>query len=161
MSDARGTRGAGVGPDAARRQRIGAYGIARDDRGRVRAAAHLSVAGRWFLPGGGVEHGETPADSLRREVAEETGLEVSATTLLGVVADTGPIPDGTVLHTVRLLYRIDGWQGALRDEHGGSSDHAEWFTPAEIAGLHLVRYVRDALGRFGADVGITLEPRRP
>lgn len=151
-----------AGSEAAlRRQRIGAYGIARDATGRillVRASAHLSVAGRWFLPGGGVEHGETPADSLVREVAEETGLEVTATTLLGVLTDTWPIPDGSVVHTVRLVYRIDGWQGTVRDEPAGSSDRAQWFGTTELAGVRLVRYVRDALVRFGDDVGITLGP---
>ena len=154
VQDAPGTRAR-----PRQRQRIGAYGIARDAAGRVllvRAASHLTVAGRWFLPGGGVEHGETPADSLRREVAEETGLDVTASSLLGVAADTWPIPDGSILHTVRLVYRIEDWHGTLRDERTGSSDHAQWFTPAELDGVQLVRYVRDALVRLGDDVGMAL-----
>lgn len=145
-----------------RRQRIGAYGIARDATGRlllVRAAPYLTVAGRWFLPGGGVEHGETPAGSLRREVAEETGLDVETTTLLGVLSDTWPLPDGSLLHTVRLVYRIDAWSGTLRHEHSGSSDRAQWFSITELAGIELVRYARDALVRFGSQLGVALAPR--
>lgn len=155
MSDAQDAPGASAGPG--RRQRIGAYGIARDAAGQVllvRAAPHLAVAGRWFLPGGGVEHGETPAASLRREVAEETGLDVTASSLLGVAADTSPIPDGSILHTVRILYRIEDWHGTLRDERTGSSDRAQWFAPAEMADVQLARYVRDALVRYGSDVGV-------
>jgi 8-oxo-dGTP diphosphatase len=135
-----------------RRQRVAAYGIARDETGRVllvRAASYLTVAGRWFLPGGGVEHGETPLDALRREVAEETGLSIETAALLGVASDTWPIPDGTLLHTVRLIYSIESWTGELTHEASGSSDQAAWFDPSEIAGVPLVRYAKEALRRFG------------
>jgi 8-oxo-dGTP diphosphatase len=134
---------------------VAAYGIVRDRAGRillVRAAAYLTVAGRWYLPGGGVEHGETPQDALRREVAEESGLAVDRSTLLGVLSDTWPIPDGTLLHTVRIIYSIDRWSGELRPEASGSSDAARWFDPSEVATLPVVRYVREALARFGAGI---------
>lgn len=137
-----------------RRQRVGAYGLAYDERGRVllvRAAPHLTVAGMWFLPGGGVEHGETPAESLRREVHEETGLLVGPVTLLGVLSDTWPVPGGALLHTVRLLYRLDEWSGALTHEASGSSDQAAWFSPADLESARLVRYVREALDRYPRD----------
>jgi 8-oxo-dGTP diphosphatase len=148
---ARAARAGGDRQRIRRRQRLGAYGIVRDPGGRillVRAAEHLSVAGRWFLPGGGVEHGETPGDALRREVEEETGLVIGPVSLLGVLSDTWTIPDGTVLHTVRLVYAVDGWGGTLRDEPSGSSDRAAWFSSAELGGVPLVRYVKEALARF-------------
>src|SRR5580658_5503912 len=55
------------------RQRIAAYGICRDGDGRIllaRASPAISLEGLWFLPGGGVDHGEHPIDSLRREIEE-------------------------------------------------------------------------------------------
>lgn len=143
-----------------RRQRIGAYGIARDPQGRVllvRASTYLTVAGMWFLPGGGVEHGETPTDALRREVHEETGLAIEEASLLGVLSDTWPVPDGTLLHSVRLVYRIGSWSGTLRHEISGSSDRSAWFSPADLEEVRVVRYVREALDRFA---GEALEPTR-
>ena len=157
--------GAGIGADdpahsQGRRQRVAAYAVMRDGAGRlllVRAAPYLTVAGWWFLPGGGIEHGEEPVDSLRREVHEETGLAIDAATLLGVLSDTWPVPDGTLLHTVRLIYRVDAWSGELRPEASGSSDDAAWFDAAELAAVPIVRYAREALARFGARAPLTGE----
>ncbi len=44
--------------------------------GPRRPLAH--PAGRWFLPGGGVQHGEHPIESLRREFEEESGPDGAA-----------------------------------------------------------------------------------
>jgi len=140
-------------PAEVRRQRVASYAVMRDGSGRlllVRAAPYLTVAGWWFLPGGGIEHGEDPVASLRREVHEETGLVIDAATLLGVLSDTWPVPDGSLLHTVRLIYRVDAWSGELRPEASGSSDDAAWFDAAELEAVPIVRYAREALARFGA-----------
>ena len=50
--------------------------------------AHEPDAGRWDLVGGFLEEGEAPLDGLRREVHEETGLEIEAGPFLGVFVDT-------------------------------------------------------------------------
>ncbi len=43
--------------------------------------------GLWGLPSGHVEAGETVAEAVRREVREETGLEVAIVRLIGVYSD--------------------------------------------------------------------------
>ena len=132
-------------PNDSKRQRIAAYGVARDRGGRLllaRASPALTLRGRWFLPGGGVQHGESPPDSLRREMEEESGLTVSLGPLLDVLSDVRTIPDGTSLHTVRLIYRVESWEGTLRPEAEGTTDAVGWFTPEEIRGMPLALYVQ-------------------
>lgn len=46
--------------------------------------AKQSCAGKWYLPAGRLERGETIADGAVREVLEETGLHITVTTLLGL-----------------------------------------------------------------------------
>lgn len=41
--------------------------------------------GRWTIPGGTLEHGEYLTDAVRREVMEETGIEIEVGDLLGVL----------------------------------------------------------------------------
>jgi 8-oxo-dGTP diphosphatase len=67
---------AGVQPERQRQVVVGAA-IVRD--GRVLAArrtAPVAAAGRWELPGGKVEPGETETGSLVREVEEELGVRI-------------------------------------------------------------------------------------
>ena len=125
--------------------------MVRDDDGRLllaRASPSLTLRGRWFLPGGGVQHGEQPAESLRREIEEESGLTVTLGPLLDVLSDVRTIPDGTSLHTVRLVYRVESWDGTLRPEADGTTDAVGWFTRDELRDLPLARYVQDVVERL-------------
>ena len=131
----------------AREQRVGVYGIC-EHQGRVllvRAAPYLTVAGSWFLPGGGIDHGEDPVTAPRREFDEETGLEVDVGTLRGILSDVITLPDRRSLHTVRIVYGIDGFTGRLRDETDGSSDAARWVDLDRLGDLPLAPYAHRAL----------------
>jgi 8-oxo-dGTP pyrophosphatase MutT (NUDIX family) len=142
----RATGSGGVSRD--RRQRVAVYGICEDGAGcilLVRAAAHLTVAGQWFLPGGGIDHGEDLVDALHREFAEETGLSIEVGDLVDVQSDLFDLPDGASMHTVRIIYRIRSHRGVLRDEVGGSSDTARWVPLVDAGALPLRPYVRRAL----------------
>ncbi len=94
-----------------RRQRVAAYAYV--ERGR-RAAPHPQLRARaapgvWTLPGGGVDHGESPADTVRRELHEECGLDGEVGDLLTVDDHhfTGIAPNGRRedFHAIRIVYR--------------------------------------------------------
>ena len=65
-------------PSAPENARVyhGAYGLCRNPSGHlllVRIASGIDK-GRWTLPGGGIEWGEHPEETVRREMQEETGI---------------------------------------------------------------------------------------
>ena len=65
--------------------------VVRDRSGRLLLVlrGHAPAAGTWSLPGGRVEPGESDVQALRREVAEETGLEVEVGSHVGTVERDG------------------------------------------------------------------------
>jgi 8-oxo-dGTP diphosphatase len=141
-------------------RRIAAYGLCRDEAGRVllvRAAAYDDFPGYWCLPGGGVEHGEAPRDALVREFAEETGLSVRVITLREVITDLGYVRrKRKVVHTDRVIYDVRVTGGTLCNEIDGTSDLAAWHAASDLPGLVLLPYVSRVL-----DVPITYRERIP
>jgi 8-oxo-dGTP pyrophosphatase MutT (NUDIX family) len=71
--------------------------------------------GSWAFLGGGVEEDESVLDALRREVREETGLEVLSADLLGVFSDPTRIveyADGTVQRVLTVAFVVVPRPGA-------------------------------------------------
>lgn len=94
------------------------------------------LKGWWSLPGGAVETGERLEEALRREVREETGLEIEGLHLLEVFERIMPDADGRAeYHYVLMDYVCHPSGGALcaADDAG----RAEWFSQSEINGLKL------------------------
>jgi 8-oxo-dGTP pyrophosphatase MutT (NUDIX family) len=86
-----------------------------DEQGRL-LLQHRTDNGCWGIPGGGMELGESLEGTARREVREETGLEIGAMTLFGIF--TGPeyfytYPNGDQAYFVSAVYLTSDISGDL------------------------------------------------
>ena len=110
--------------------------------------------GRWCLPGGAMEAGESAAEACVREVWEETGLEVRVKRLIGVYSNPDQLvvyPDGTKVFMVVLSFEAEIIAGELGLSHETTA--FGYFSPQEMEkmpmhGEHKSR-VQDAL--FGGE----------
>lgn len=93
--------------------------LVADERGRVLLArrAHEPDAGLWDAPGGFLEEGEDPLDGLRRELREETGLEVEPGRFVGTFVDTYGVGPGAP-PVLNLVWEVEvvGGEAAPADD---------------------------------------------
>lgn len=85
--------------------------VIHEDRVLLIRRGHEPMKGQWSLPGGALEVGETLLEGVRREVREETGLEVAPVALIEVVDRISRDAEGSVqFHYVLLDYlcRVTG-----------------------------------------------------
>jgi ADP-ribose pyrophosphatase YjhB (NUDIX family) len=126
---------------------VRAYGVLINE-GRValvRSSNPRHVPPLWWLPGGGIDFGEAPEDTLIREFKEETGLEIHDPQLLGVTSDVRRRDNGDKIHTVRILFTVGLRGGELRDEIHGTTDHAAWFALSDLEAMNVADYARAAI----------------
>ncbi|RHW28240.1 NUDIX domain-containing protein [Nocardioides immobilis] len=124
-----------------RRQRIAAYAYVERDGALLltRNSALGPHPGVWTLPGGGVDHGESPAATVLRELHEECGLAGELGDLLTVDDHhfTGTAPNGRHedFHAIRIVYRVSVPTGTQPRvvEVDGTTDAVAWVPLAEIA----------------------------
>ena len=138
-------------PDPARLRRSATAAVVFDKQGRI-LLHQRTDNGKWALPGGAIEVGETADQTIVREVLEETGYEVRVVRLVGIYSDpqhtTMTYPNGDVVSYVSSLFECEptGGRAALSDE----SSAVDWFPPDALPqpfhSGHIPR-VQDALAR--------------
>jgi 8-oxo-dGTP pyrophosphatase MutT (NUDIX family) len=96
----------------------------------LRAPSKQWLPNAWDLIGGHVEAGETPEETLKREVAEELAVRVTAAEPL--MQETYLREDGE--RVLQHVFRVTAWEGDLKianDEH----TQLGWFGEAEAKAL--------------------------
>ncbi len=115
-----------------------------DERGRLLLIkrGREPFKGRYALPGGFVEIGETVEAAALRELKEETGIEGRIMRLIGLYSDPGRDP---VRHTVAAAYLIEPL--TTNAIGGDDADSAEWIV--DWRGLELA-FDHSAIAADGA-----------
>ncbi|MFI6050660.1 NUDIX hydrolase [Streptomyces violascens] len=141
--------------------RVAAYAVCVRETGDVQEILLVRwVAGdgtkRWTLPGGGMDHGEDPLDTVVRELDEETGYAVEPVRLLGIDSINRRYPRKlgrfADFQGLRIVYEARITGGELRHETNGSTDLAAWHPLTGVAALDRVELV---------DAGVELWRTRP
>jgi len=127
---------------------VTAGAVVCDERGRVLLLKHTLRRGSgWGIPGGFLARGEQPDEAVRREVREETGLELEGVELL-FVRTLGHV------RQVEVIFRASARSDSLaRLKKNFEIERAEWFAPASMPdGLSIDqrRLVARALARANA-----------
>jgi 8-oxo-dGTP diphosphatase len=132
-----------------------AFAAVRDITGRMLLVRRCDT-GDWELPGGHVDPGESASDAAVRETAEESGITVEVTGLIGIYTDPGHViadPRGLVRQPFAVCFHARPLSGSPGGDQVETSD-ARWFTIGDIPALPIRPAMRLRIGH-------ALTPGRP
>lgn len=134
---------------------VGAYGIIiNNNKIALIKKARGGYKGKLDLPGGGIEHEETPNEALIREIMEEVGIEVDSYNLLDVTSvnikwemEPNLWED---LHHIGIIYNVTVSNLNLKkDADGLDSEGANWYQIASLQKEELSPFATYALTKLG------------
>ena len=138
-----------------KKTRIGCYGfIINDNKIALIRKSRGGYKGLLDLPGGGVEYGETPEETLKRELMEEAGVEVLNYELLAVTSTRIKWHDDEYdedLHQIGILYKVEVKDYKIKEDGDGLDSNGCSFydieklsqseiTPFTLKGLQLLGF---------------------
>ncbi|WP_030273486.1 NUDIX hydrolase [Streptomyces sp. NRRL B-24484] len=111
--------------------------VVTDAEGRL-LLIHKTDNDLWALPGGGHDIGESVADTVVREVREETGIDVEVAAVVGLYTDPRHVmayDDGEVRQQFSICFKARPVGGALRTS--SESKEVRWVDPADLDSLDI------------------------
>jgi ADP-ribose pyrophosphatase YjhB (NUDIX family) len=129
---------------------VGSSAVVVDDEGRI-LLQRRSDSGNWALPGGAMDIGETFAQSVVREVMEETGFDVRIERIVGIYSDPGHVfayDDGEVRQefNICLACKIVGGRLAVSSE----STEVRFVPLEEVTGLTMHESIRKRIRDYSS-----------
>lgn len=121
-----------------RQKRIGVYGIIiKDGKIALVRKAKGGYKGKLDLPGGGMEHAETPLETLKRELQEEAEVTVTKAELFDVTSTNivweTPVNYIEDLHHIGILYKVEIKEDKVKtDPDGLDSEGCDWYEIAKL-----------------------------
>lgn len=104
--------------------------VVKDGRALIVRRAHEPRKGEWSLPGGRVELGESLVDAVRREIREETGLEIDVGPMVEVFDRVHRLDGRVRYHFVIVDYLCTCTGGALCA--GDDAEDVAWVEAAQL-----------------------------
>jgi 8-oxo-dGTP diphosphatase len=122
--------------------------VTRNGRALIIRRGHEPRKGEWSLPGGLVELGERLVDAVRREIVEETGLDVEVGPMVETFDRVHHDPEGRVrFHFVIVDYLCVAPSGTA--VAGSDAEAVAWVTSEELDGYgvnpHAAAVIRKGL----------------
>ncbi len=114
-----------------------AVSIIPDESGRILLVKRCDC-GKWGIPGGLMEYGETLEQAALREAREETGLDIEITALSGIYSGFISRSTGNQPITAAFIARITG--GELYCDHI-ETDSLEWFGRDELPEIYSPQHI--------------------
>lgn len=117
--------------------KVAVSALVRDNRGRI-LMIRRTDNNKYSIPGGGLEAGETISQAVRREVLEETGIEVKVTDMIGVFSNPDHViayDDGEVRQEFSICFNAEPIGGQLRTSN--ESKEVEWVALSDLSTLDI------------------------
>jgi len=110
-----------------------------------RSADNDYMPNKWDIPGGTIDAGETAIMALKREIHEETRLDIDKIDIKYVYTNLDPLPDKQYFQIVFecIMYICQPDAVVLDSEHS----EYKWLTINEMNELDLMPFVRETLAR--------------
>ena len=128
---------------------VGAYGfIIKDEKIALIKKARGGYTGLLDIPGGGIEHNETPVEALKRELMEEAGVTVNNYKLLTATSRTftWQMEEG-------ILYKVDVLEDNVKEEADGlDSNGCNYYGISKLKSSQITPFTLDGLKILGYDI---------
>jgi len=102
--------------------------------------------GKWSIPGGRLELGETIEEAVKREVFEECGVQIDIVRVLEVMDNIMRDDDGRISYHFVLIDMLANYLSG-EPEAKSDADECRWVTPAELTELDMNPRLRAVIMR--------------